>query len=97
MGVTREDILKIAKLAKLELSEEEVEKYARQLDVIVEYVAKLQELDVEGVEPLTHVHDLKNVTRPDDARPSLPREEVLKNAPEEERGYFAVPKVVTEK
>lgn len=87
-------MLKIASLAMLNLTEEEVEKYTNQLNDILEYMNQLDELDTENVEPLSHVLDLKNVTRQDVEKPSLSREDGLKNAPVSDQEHFIVPKVI---
>ena len=94
MGITEKDVDKIARLAKLELSEEERERYASQLDSIVAYVEKLSEVDTSGVEPLAHVNDLLNVWREDKSRSSLSEEEVFKNSPKHDKEFFLVPKVL---
>lgn len=93
-GVNREEVLKIASLAKLSLTEEEVEKYTSQFNDILDYMHQLNELDTENVEPLSHVLELTNVTRKDVEESSLKRKEVLKNAPESDGDYFIVPKVI---
>lgn len=92
--VSRDEVLKIASLAKLNLTEEEVEKYTSQLNDILMYVDQLNELDTESVEPLSHVLELTNVTRSDVEKSSLSREDALKNAPESDGEYFIVPKVI---
>ncbi len=94
MGITEKDVDKIARLAKLELSEEERERYASQLDSIVAYVEKLSEVDTTGIEPLAHVNDLMNVWREDKSRSSLSKEEVFKNSPKHDKEFFLVPKVL---
>lgn len=92
--VSREEVLRIASLANLELTEEEVSRYTDQFNAILEYMDQLNELDMDGVEPLSHVLDLINVTRNDEEGPSLSREEALSNAPESDGEFFIVPKVV---
>ena len=94
MSINRDDVLKIAHLARLELSEEEVEKYTGQLNSILNYMEKLNELDTEEVEPMSHPHDIRNVMRPDELKPSLSREEAMRNAPKRTDIYFKVPKVL---
>ena len=91
--ITREDVLHVAKLARLELSDEEVERMREQLSAILEAVGKVSELDLEGVEPTAHPLDLVNVFAEDEPRPSLAREEALANAPGPEDGFFGVPAV----
>lgn len=88
------DIRYVAHLARLHLTEEEEEKLGRQLDQILDYIDKLKEADVSGVEPTAHAFPLVNVTRPDEARPSMPHDEALQNAPATANGLFMVPKIV---
>ena len=94
MPVTRAEVLKVATLAKLRISEEEIEDFTRQFNQILEYFNKLNELDTTNVEPTSHVLDLKNVFREDQVQPSFPREEMLKNAPAHDKEFFRVPKVI---
>jgi len=89
--IDREQVLHVAKLARLRLSEEEVETMAGELSGILEHVDRIGRLDLEGVEPTSHVVDLENVLRPDEPRPSWPRETVLEPAPDPEDGAFRVP------
>ncbi len=93
MPITTEDVLHVARLARLELSGDEVERMREQLSAILEAVGKVAELDLEGVEPTAHPLDLVNVLAEDEPRPSLPREEALANAPDLEDGFFGVPAV----
>ena len=92
--VNRDEILKIASLAKLHLSDEEVSLYTDQINEILEYMNQLDELDTEDIEPLSHVLDQINMTRKDEQTPSLPTEEALKNAPKSDDDYFIVPNVI---
>lgn len=94
MKITRDEVLHVAKLARLELAEDEVEKLSSQLSAILDYVEQLGELDLENVEPMAHVHEVVNAFREDEPRPSLSNEEVLRNAPDAESGCFKVPKVI---
>ena len=84
----------VAHLARLKLSPEEEQKLGTQLGDILGYIEKLKQVDVSGVEPTAHPFPLVNVTRPDEARPSLPHEDTLRNAPQQTNGLFAVPKIV---
>jgi aspartyl-tRNA(Asn)/glutamyl-tRNA(Gln) amidotransferase subunit C len=93
MAITREQVLHVAKLARLELSEEELERMQDQLSAILEAVGKVSELDLADVEPTAHPLDLVNVLAEDEPRPCLPREEALANAPDPEDGFFGVPAV----
>ncbi|MFC1556634.1 Asp-tRNA(Asn)/Glu-tRNA(Gln) amidotransferase subunit GatC [candidate division KSB1 bacterium] len=87
------DIEKVARLAMLELTTEEKEVFGAQLEEILSYMEKLNELDTENVEPLRHVLEIKIPFREDRVKPSLAREKVLKNAPAQEDGYFKTPKI----
>ncbi len=94
MALSREDVLHVAELARLSLGPEEVELFTRQLNDILAYVEKLQELDTSGVEPLAHVIPVFNAFREDEVREGLPLEEALGNAPAREEGNFLVPRVI---
>uniref|UniRef100_A0A7C3WHQ8 Aspartyl/glutamyl-tRNA(Asn/Gln) amidotransferase subunit C n=1 Tax=Desulfobacca acetoxidans TaxID=60893 RepID=A0A7C3WHQ8_9BACT len=94
MALTREEVLHVAHLARLSLKPEEVEIFTRQLNDILAYMAKLQEVDTEGVPPLAHVISLANIFREDVVEPSLSPEESLTNAPESEQMAFVVPRVI---
>ena len=94
MKITHEEVKHIAKLAKLSLSEDEVEKYAKDLGDIAGFVEKLNEVDVTGVNPTAHAVDKYNVFRQDELKDSYNRETILKNAPSKEAGCISVPKVV---
>lgn len=91
--INREEVLRIAKLAKLKLSEKEVQLFQEQLGEILEYFQKLSEVDTENVEPLKHVIKAENVFREDEPQDSISPEEALKNAPQRRDDYFEVPKV----
>jgi aspartyl-tRNA(Asn)/glutamyl-tRNA(Gln) amidotransferase subunit C len=88
------DIEKVARLARLELSEEEKRTFGNQLEQILTYVEQLNRLDTTGVEPTSHAIPVHNAFREDETRPSFPREEVLGIAPEEEDGHFKVPRII---
>jgi len=88
------DVGYVAHLARLHLSDEEKAVFQPQLEHIVEYVRKIRELDVSGIEPTSHAHAVTNVFRRDEVRPGLDRDEVLRNAPEETHGQFRVPKIM---
>ncbi len=94
MPVTLNEVEKIAKLAKLSFSEKEKEMFVQQFNQILLYMEKLNELDTENVPPTTHVLDLKNVLRKDEAIPWLTQEEAMANAPKQKDGFFSVPKVI---
>ena len=91
MAISRDEVLHVAALARLDLSEEEADRFTEQLGAILEAVSKVSELDLSGVEPLSHPLDLVNVWADDQLRPSLPLETALANAPEQEHGHFRVP------
>ncbi|SDE86279.1 Asp-tRNA(Asn)/Glu-tRNA(Gln) amidotransferase subunit GatC [Sporomusa acidovorans] len=94
MKITRQNVEDVALLSRLEMTAEELDAYSGQLNAILEYADILNKLDTKGIEPTAHVLPLKNVMRPDEVKPSLPRELALANAPEAEDGYFKVPKVI---
>jgi aspartyl-tRNA(Asn)/glutamyl-tRNA(Gln) amidotransferase subunit C len=89
--IDREQVLHVAKLARLKLEDEELERMSKELSGILEHVERIQELDLEGVEPTSHVVELENVLRPDQPRPSWERERVLELAPDPAHGAFRVP------
>ena len=92
--ITIQDVEHVAKLARIELQDDEKEKFAEQLDAILQYIQKLDELNTDDVEPTSHVLPLVNVMREDEPRPSLPIDKVLLNAPDHEDGHFKVPAVL---
>ena len=89
--IEREQVMHVARLARLRLSEEELERMASELSAILEHVERIDELDLAGVEPTTHVVALENVLRSDEPRASLPRERALAEAPDSGDGGFRVP------
>jgi aspartyl-tRNA(Asn)/glutamyl-tRNA(Gln) amidotransferase subunit C len=91
MAITREEVLHVAKLARLDLSEEEVERLTQELGAILEAVGKVSELDLDDVPPTSHPLELVNAWREDEPRPSLGLDEVFANAPEREGNLFRVP------
>jgi len=94
--ITRADVEHVAELARLALTEAEKETFIPQLNHILTYIDKLNELDTTGVEPTSHVLPMSNVFREDEVRPSLVRELVLHNAPEESHFFFKVPRIIEE-
>ena len=94
MAATDIDVKYVAHLARLELSPEELQKFGAQLGQILGYIEKLNELDVEQVEPTAHALPLTNVTRVDEVRPGLSNEQAMRNAPAQSNGLFIVPKIV---
>ena len=91
MPISREDVLHVAELARLELTEDEVERLETQLGAILEAVGKVAELDLSGVEPTSHPLAVVNAWREDEPRPSLAPDDALANAPEPHDGLFRVP------
>jgi len=91
MAISRDEVVHVARLARLELSDEELDRFDGQLDAILEAVGKVSELDLEGVEPTLHPLALSNVWAEDKPTPSLPVEDALANAPEVEDNAFRVP------
>ena len=94
MALTREEVLHVAQLARLNLETEEVELFTRQLNDILAYVEKLQELDTEGVTPMAHAVPVFNAFREDEVTPGLKRDQALDNAPSGEEGSFVVPRII---
>lgn len=89
--IDRDQVLHVAKLARLKVSDDEVDRIAEELSKILDHVETMNELDLEGVEPTSHVVDLTNVLREDVPRPGLPREKALEQAPDAADGGFRVP------
>ncbi len=90
MKLSREEVEHIAELSKVDLTEEEKTLFQEQLSAILEYAEMLQQVDTAAIPPTATVLPLRNVMRPDETRPSLPREDVLANAPQSEGGCFRV-------
>jgi aspartyl-tRNA(Asn)/glutamyl-tRNA(Gln) amidotransferase subunit C len=89
--IEREDVLAVARLARLELSDEELEPMARELAAVLDHIAKIGELDLDGVRPTSHVAELTGALRPDEPVPSFPRDVALAQAPAVSAGGFLVP------
>lgn len=96
MKITKEEIQNLGHLSRLEISDQMMETTEKALNDILDYVAELETLDLEGVQPMAHAVQLTNVLRKDEVKPSLEHEQALRNAPESEDGYFKVPRVVQE-
>ncbi len=92
--ISREEVRHVAKLARLEQSDQEEERMTGQMNQILGYMDKLNELDTTGVSATTHAIQIQNVFRPDEAVPSIDRQEALANAPETDGSNFVVPKVI---
>ncbi len=93
MAITRDDVLHVARLARLEIPEDEIERVRAELSAILEAVGKVGELDLSGVEPTSHPLDVANVWADDEPRPPLPLDDALANAPDPAEGAFRVPTV----
>ena len=91
MSIDREQVLHVARLARLRLSDEEVATMASELSSILGHIERISELDLEGVPPTTHVVEIANALRPDEPVPSLPRDVILEQAPATQDGGFLVP------
>jgi aspartyl-tRNA(Asn)/glutamyl-tRNA(Gln) amidotransferase subunit C len=91
MAITRDEVLHVARLARLELTDDEIDRFTDQLSAILEAVAKVSELDLSDIEPTAHPLDLVNVWAEDEPRPSLSVDEALVNAPDRHGGFFKVP------
>ena len=92
--IERKDVMNIAKLSRLSLTDEEVGLYSSQLNGILQYVEKLKELETGGIEPTSHVLDLQNVMREDKAAACFPVEDALRNAPDPKDGFYRVPRII---
>jgi aspartyl-tRNA(Asn)/glutamyl-tRNA(Gln) amidotransferase subunit C len=92
--IQEEQVKHVAHLARLAITEEEAQMFTEQLDKIITFAEQLNELDTTGVEPTTHVLDMKNVLREDKSAKGLPIEDVLKNAPDHEDGQIRVPSII---
>jgi aspartyl-tRNA(Asn)/glutamyl-tRNA(Gln) amidotransferase subunit C len=91
MAISRDEVLHVARLARLELTDDEVGRFTEQLSAILEAVAKVSELDLSDVEPTAHPLDVVNVWAADEPRPCLSVEDALANAPDTHEGFFKVP------
>ena len=91
--ITIKDVEHVAKLARLELTEEEKELYTKQLGDVLKYVDQMNEVDTSNVKPMTQVIDFYNVMREDKIVQEISKEDLMANAPEEEDGFFKVPKI----
>lgn len=94
MSVTNKDVKYVANLARLQLSDEEVNQLKSDMNRILDYMETLNELDTSDVEPLEHVTEMNVLFRKDEAKDPLPHDEALKNAPDADSDYFRVPRVI---
>lgn len=97
MAVTKKDVEKIAELARLKFTDEDLENFTPQMNEILSYMDKLNELDTENVKPLSHPVEQTNVFREDELKTSISTEDALKNAPAKDDHHFKVPKVIGDK
>jgi aspartyl-tRNA(Asn)/glutamyl-tRNA(Gln) amidotransferase subunit C len=93
--IDRDQVHKVAHLARLELTPEEEEQFTTQLGSILEYVEQLSELDIADVPPTTRAIDVSNITRPDELRPYTERESILNGAPDRDEDFFKVPQILS--
>lgn len=94
MRISKEDVVHVAKLARVELSEKELERMTKELDSILSYMEQLRMVDTSNVEPTTHAMELYNVFREDEVCPSLAVDEALANAPKKHNDAFEVPRII---
>ena len=94
MAITREEVLQVARLARLSLSPAEVDKMKEQLGSILSYIRQLDRLDTSGVVPTSHAVEMGTPFREDSAQPFGEKEEILKNAPDREEDFFRVPRII---
>ncbi|NOZ21998.1 MAG: Asp-tRNA(Asn)/Glu-tRNA(Gln) amidotransferase subunit GatC [Planctomycetes bacterium] len=94
MSITREQVEYVANLSRIQMTEEEKEKFTQQLGDILTYIEKLNELDVENVPPISQASVSKNVFREDEPGQSLPQKQALANAPDQAKGFYKVPKII---
>ena len=92
--IERKDVEHVARLARLALTDDEIERMREQLNGILSYIEKLNELDTDGVEPTSHAVPMLNVMREDEPGPCLPRDEALANAPDRAGEFFRVPRII---
>lgn len=91
--ISKEDIKHVAELARLEISEKEIPKFTQELGAILDYVSELGQAPTKDVEPISQISNLENITRDDKITKSLPREDLLENAPDQKDGFIKVKKI----
>ena len=94
MKITKDEVLYVADLARLDLDEASIDKFAGQIGTILDYVDKLNEVDTRGIRPTSHAISLTNAFREDEQKEHLERHQALANAPQQEEGAFVVPKII---
>ncbi|MCS7180264.1 MAG: Asp-tRNA(Asn)/Glu-tRNA(Gln) amidotransferase subunit GatC [bacterium] len=92
--IKREEVEYLSKLARIELTEEEKKKFEKELEKILDYIGKLNEIPTEGIEPTYHVLPITNIFREDIPSKSTPKEEMLANAPDQDGNFFKVPRII---
>lgn len=97
MQISKQEVERVAKLARLEIAEDEKDAFSKQLSSILTYIEELKSWDTTGVEPTSTVLEQTNVLREDRAQPSLPVEQALLNAPDSDGEYFRVPRIIEER
>jgi aspartyl-tRNA(Asn)/glutamyl-tRNA(Gln) amidotransferase subunit C len=94
MAIDKETVKHVAHLARIDLGENELEKFSRQLHDILDFIDKLKKIDIKSIGPTSHILPINNVLREDNLKESLPAENALKNAPQRESNFFGVPRVI---
>ena len=94
MKITKEEVIHVSKLARLEMDDTDIDTFSQQIGTILEYFETLNQVDTTGINPTSHAISLTNAFRQDEGKEHLNRESALANAPEKENGYFLVPKVI---
>ena len=95
MSISKEEVKHVARLSRLEFEEKELKEFTEKFASVIDYVEKLKEVDCTGVKPTYHPHpNLRNVMREDKVKDSLDRDDIMKNAPDNENGYIKIPKVL---
>ena len=94
MAISRDTVKYVAKLSRIEIEDSKLDDFTSQLDRILAYIEKLNQLDTENTAPTSHALELNNVFRKDENTPSLDNKAALSNAPEQENGHFKVPKII---
>jgi len=97
MKISTQDVKEVAELARLEFKEDKIEKFRSQFENILKFISKLDELDTGDLKPTTHVLDMSTPLRDDEVKDWIGQDEALKNAPQDEDGFFGVPKVIEDK
>ncbi|MEK6591161.1 MAG: Asp-tRNA(Asn)/Glu-tRNA(Gln) amidotransferase subunit GatC [Nitrospinota bacterium] len=97
MKLSIEEVEHVAELARLELTDSEKDRFAEQLSNILTHIDKLNQLDTDAIEPTSHVLPMKNIFRDDEIQRLFPEGDPLRNAPDKDRGYYKVPKIISEK